>query len=97
MTLTNIHGAGDIQGAPVHKGTDKRVTYARTPVFDAETIPAGRSVHIGGGVFRHMCSKPGCGMYADTWGAQMWIPALANHEHSDHALDVVGVNVGMLP
>lgn len=97
MTLTNIYGEGVIIGAPVHKGTDKRTKYARTPVFDPSEIPAGRQAHIGGGVFRRKCADPECGVYADTWGGVWWVPKLAHHEHQDHGLDVVGVNVAVLP
>lgn len=92
----NILGDNVIQGNPVHKGKDCRVTYANTPVFPPDIIPPGRSAHIGNGVFRSMCAG-GCGAYADNWGGGYWIPELRHHEHSAHDLDVVGVNVAMLP
>lgn len=94
--MHNLHGNNVITGKQVHKGKDVRVTYALTPVFDHASIPAGRSAHIGQGVFRSVCAG-GCGAYVDNYGAAYWIPELRRHEHYDHGLDVVGVNVAMLP
>lgn len=94
--MYNILGEGKISGNPVHKGRDYREIYANTPVFDSQSVPAGRTLHIGNGVFRSMCSG-GCGAYADTWSGVYWVPTLRHHEHDEHGLDVVGVNVAMLP
>lgn len=94
--MHNIHGDNVITGKQVHKGKDVRVTYANTPVFDPDTIPPGRSAHIGGGVFRTVCAGD-CGAYVDNYGGGYWLPELRHHEHRAHGLDVVGVNVSMLP
>jgi len=96
MEAFNILGGETIQGNPVHKNRDYRAMYKNTPVFKPEIIPNGRSAHIGNGVFRSICAG-GCGAYADTWGGGYWIPELRYHEHNEHGLDVVGVNIGMLP
>lgn len=89
----NLNGENVIEGHPVHKSRDCRDTYASTPVFDAESVPPGRKVHIGGGVWRTTCRA--CPAYVDSWGAQGWIPILAHHER-EHGLDVVGINVAVL-
>lgn len=94
--MYNILGDNTIQGKPTHKGKDARITYAKTPVFDPESIPAGKTMHIGNGIFRTVCAG-GCGAYADTWGPVTWIPELRHHEHYEHGLDIPGVNVALLP
>ena len=94
--MTNIHGENVIQGSPVHKSTDYRIRFAKTPVFTPEMIPAGRAAHIGNGVFRRYCAGD-CGTFSDRWGGSGWDYELAKHEHETHGLDVVGYNVAMLP
>jgi hypothetical protein len=84
---------GVIHGSRVHKGVDKAITYAKTPVLAPEVILPGRWGHVGGGVWRGVCALPECGSYVEQWGTG-WNGDLAHHEHS-HGLDVVGVNVAM--
>jgi hypothetical protein len=84
---------GVIHGSRVHKGVDKAITYAKTPVLAPEVILPGRWGHVGGGVWRGVCALPECGAYVEQWGTG-WNGDLAHHEHS-HGLDVVGVNVAM--
>lgn len=92
--MSNLNGPGVIAGIKVYKGRDCADTYARTPVFDAESIPNGKYAHIGGAVWRKVCRA--CPAYVDNYGAVQWLPELAHHERA-HGLDVVGVNIAMLP
>lgn len=94
--MTNL-APGEILGAPVYKGRDVRLQYALTPAFDPATIPAGRAAHVGGGVWRKVCASPGCGAYVETWGMPwLVVQPIASHERA-HGLDVIGVNVAVLP
>lgn len=86
-------GNGEILGSKIHKGRDKSLEYARTPVL--EPAP-GRNVHLGGGVWRQVCSASDCGAYQDTWGPAWLASPVKRHEHEAHGFDVVGVNVAVL-
>lgn len=91
----NLAGAGVILGEPVYKGRDARIVHANTPVHDPAEIPQGGAWHIGGGVWRSVCRE--CPAYVDTWGLPGLVTPVQQHEHDVHGLDVIGVNVAVLP
>lgn len=77
----------------VHKGIDKAITHLRTPTIEADDVPRGAYMHLGGGLWLKRCRS--CDDYMLSYGTVgYWLP-FAEHEYA-HGLDVVGYNVAML-
>lgn len=100
-TGNNIAGWGTILGASyVDEATlaeEVAERYHHTPVFDPTTIPAGRYVHIGDGIWMHRCHE--CMDYILSYGSIAYLSAFAAHEatHAELlAAGIVGWNVGIL-
>lgn len=67
--------------------------YAATPAW--RDIPPGRSAHVGGGLWRTVCSS--CPYSLEHWGAMPQYATTGPHEVSEHGAQVAGINVGILP
>lgn len=94
----NIAGQGVILGAQYVRDFDAFVTknaaqYSRTPTFPIDEIPRGSRRHLGGGIWLARCRE--CDNYVLTYGTA-WCYEFGKHER-DHGLDVVGINVAILP
>lgn len=89
----NINGEGVIIGKLVHKGRSVVEQYARTPVYPMDSVPRGRQVHVGEGVWVRRCAA--CDDYTLSYGSLGYDYELAVHEDA-HGLDVPGYNVPLM-
>lgn len=97
MLGTNIAGENVILGADYARDREKFIDetatrFKNTPVFDADVIPRGRTVHIGDGVWLKRC--PSCDDYGLTYGTP-YIMEIAKHI-ADHGNVVPGYNTPLL-
>lgn len=70
---------------------------AETPVFPADLIPNGRYMHIGDGIWKHVCRS--CDDFILSYGSVVYLYEFAKHEASHAELLEAGIsgwNVGML-